>query len=574
MQLGKDSVAFASDVIPGKHWVLQISQAIDSDGTPAADSRSLLSRLAFRGADYRRTATSLLLVLDSAEDLDSWLAVVRREIESLGGKKLLSETGKPKPDEKVHQLKAQPGHRYVQRNPDQFSGPNSPMLPSFGPPPWNIVPQQEVSVEEKPEIIETMESPEIDMMREDCSIPRPQTGQESIANSVTSHDGRQLDNLRDSTIQLDSARENPNRFSYMSSGQRTLITSQGSSRASSPSNRESISTFDDYPLKLSTESVRPRPNAFAINERRRSMLAMQNPILETEPKLRPHSTFGVPTRPPRSPPRTPNFSVPTFSSKRFSSSRAPGPSTEIPTIVTTTPSKAVKGPRKSSATLSVLPSVTASPTKRTTPTKSRVQQTRASVIDAPQSPTISSAAKALPSSRSSSLAREARPSERQSRRISSMETPQLERQPRKMSSMQALREALKDLPGAPSIATPASLIVPPAALTTPLPPSPHKDTRPTQPPLTEAQIALQIAFAPAKYTPRRPNSMQTPPNPATCPPKPRATPSPSPSPRIKALRVQTLVNRRSMPTLAKGPPPAPPPDCALPPLPLPPSVRV
>jgi len=77
MQLGRDSVAFASDVIPGKHWVLQISQAMDADGTPAADSRSFISRLAFRGADYRRTATSLLLVLNSAEDMDSWLAVVK-----------------------------------------------------------------------------------------------------------------------------------------------------------------------------------------------------------------------------------------------------------------------------------------------------------------------------------------------------------------------------------------------------------------------------------------------------------------------------------------------------------------
>ena len=71
MKLGKESVAFASDVIPGKHWVLQISQAMDSDGVPAADSRSLLSRLTFRGADYRRSATSLLLVLNSAEDMDA-----------------------------------------------------------------------------------------------------------------------------------------------------------------------------------------------------------------------------------------------------------------------------------------------------------------------------------------------------------------------------------------------------------------------------------------------------------------------------------------------------------------------
>ena len=62
MQLGKDSVAFASDVLPGKHWVLQISQAMDADGAPTADSRSLFSRLSFRGADYRRTTTSILLV--------------------------------------------------------------------------------------------------------------------------------------------------------------------------------------------------------------------------------------------------------------------------------------------------------------------------------------------------------------------------------------------------------------------------------------------------------------------------------------------------------------------------------
>ena len=88
LQLGKDSVAFASDAIPGKHWVLQVSESMDADGTPTADSRSLLSRLAFRSADYRRTATSLLLILDSAEDMGSWIAAVRREIEALGGRKM------------------------------------------------------------------------------------------------------------------------------------------------------------------------------------------------------------------------------------------------------------------------------------------------------------------------------------------------------------------------------------------------------------------------------------------------------------------------------------------------------
>jgi hypothetical protein len=31
--------------------------------------------------------------------------------------------------------------------------------------------------------------------------------------------------------------------------------------------------------------------------------------------------------------------------------------------------------------------------------------------------------------------------------------------------------------------------------------------------------------------------------------------------------MKAVANRRSMPTLVNGPPPAPPPDCALPPLP-------
>jgi hypothetical protein len=589
MQLGKDSVAFASDVIPGKHWVLQISQAMDADGTPAADSRSLLSRLTFRGADYRRTATSLLLVLNSAEEMDSWLAVVRREIEALGGKKHVSETGKPKPDDKVMQLRAQPSHRYlVQRDPDKFSNPNSPMTPAFGPPPWKVDEDLQSQLESA---ASTLARP--------SSSNRPLTGHQSISNSIASHsiisrDGHQLENLRDSA----------NRLSYMSSGQRTLITSQGSSTASSPT-RESMSTFDDFPSKVSNEDIRPRPNAFAINERRRSMQTMQIPILEAPPKGFRHSTFGLPSRPERSlspinP--TPNFIVPSPSNKRFSAIKNTTEAPPIPTIVTTTPSKnMLKGMRKAPPpALHVsqpLSPVTDSPsTKRPppvfTPTESSfkiVPQARASVVEisarsyppTPKTPT--------PPKRMSSLMP-----------LTSPELSHVEFQfPRRNSSMLALHDAENIILDPPSRPAP----LPPAALTVPLPVSPafpeEEAKGPNPVPEIEQETLSLLPTLPTTKKLRRPNSMQIQPHSTLSPTTPSSMhpksakslhsghPSPSAassealdhgavSPAhvdIQRLKAQTkesktsLQNRRSMPMLVNGPPPAPPPDCALPPLP-------
>ncbi|KAI1927023.1 hypothetical protein LOZ64_000157 [Ophidiomyces ophidiicola] len=91
LELGEYSVAFASDAIPGKHWVLQISQSYDGNGTtPVDNKKNLFSRL--RLTDSPKIAKSFLLVLDNADDLGSWLQVVRREIEGLGGKEYVPET--------------------------------------------------------------------------------------------------------------------------------------------------------------------------------------------------------------------------------------------------------------------------------------------------------------------------------------------------------------------------------------------------------------------------------------------------------------------------------------------------
>lgn len=93
LKLGKDSAAFACDAIPGKHWVLQISQTASEDGTVAAGPKtSLLSRLRAPNSLARKAAASFLLVLDSAEEMDSWMTAVRKEIDHRGGMKSKEET--------------------------------------------------------------------------------------------------------------------------------------------------------------------------------------------------------------------------------------------------------------------------------------------------------------------------------------------------------------------------------------------------------------------------------------------------------------------------------------------------
>ena len=88
LKLGKESAAFACDLIPGKHWVLQISSHASDDGTfETGPKSSLLARLRSQNVTVRKSATSFLLVLESAEEMDAWMTTVRKEIDNLGGMK-------------------------------------------------------------------------------------------------------------------------------------------------------------------------------------------------------------------------------------------------------------------------------------------------------------------------------------------------------------------------------------------------------------------------------------------------------------------------------------------------------
>ncbi|OIW32433.1 hypothetical protein CONLIGDRAFT_571009, partial [Coniochaeta ligniaria NRRL 30616] len=311
LHLGKDSAAFASDVIPGRHWVLQVSSVMDPDGPAAPHSTSIFARLPFRGVEKKQTS-DFLMVFESAEDMEGWIVVLRREIEALGGKKSLSETGKPKLDDKILHLKAQPSQRtLVVRDPDRFS---------------KVLPQ-DISWDHP----ETLANPGIRLSAAASDVTRDQSFDDTSTASGVSQDGRQLDGLRDST----------HRLSYMSSGQRTVVTSAGSSPAGSPIRDSFACQLEDSPARDSLHEgqswPRPRPNASAILDRRQSMQAVNHlaemRVASNAP--RPLSTaystswqtpssvsYGTPT-----PPTIPNFSVPHSVGKRFSLSMQPPPST-------------------------------------------------------------------------------------------------------------------------------------------------------------------------------------------------------------------------------------------------------
>ncbi|KAI4188379.1 MAG: hypothetical protein L6R41_002190 [Letrouitia leprolyta] len=124
MPIGQDSAAFASDAIPGKHWVLQVSHASDENGEPKLERRSLAKRLGIRSDGERCSASNYLLILDSPKDLDTWLSVVRKEIEAWGGKRYHSEIViRPGSDEAAQHLRQRPSRQFlVKRDPNQFSG--------------------------------------------------------------------------------------------------------------------------------------------------------------------------------------------------------------------------------------------------------------------------------------------------------------------------------------------------------------------------------------------------------------------------------------------------------------------
>ena len=87
LQLGPKSIAVASDILPGRHWVLNVSS--NSNSPELAVDRLLRSprpTFGFRGrSEQHKRAQGLLIAFNDDTMFNDWLVAIRTEIEALGG---------------------------------------------------------------------------------------------------------------------------------------------------------------------------------------------------------------------------------------------------------------------------------------------------------------------------------------------------------------------------------------------------------------------------------------------------------------------------------------------------------
>lgn len=220
VQLGKDSAAYASDLIPGKHHVLQISQTVEQPATEIPASNSFLSRIGLRNQKPRQVAPQFLLVMSGPEELNEWMTAVRQGIEGHGGKRARSDssTSRPKTSQGAGvDLKRHPSqsHRYqVRRDPEKpcpipVSIPNiSPMFTSFNLPadeesastqPSDLGDKTAVSDSKADERLVQHHASTTPATESDATTTRPASSRApSFSSSTATSIEQQLDKLRDS----------------------------------------------------------------------------------------------------------------------------------------------------------------------------------------------------------------------------------------------------------------------------------------------------------------------------------------------------------------------------------------
>ena len=312
LQLTDLSAAFATDAIPGKPFVLQVSQALNEDGTIDTEmSRSMFKKMGGLRGDMRRAVSNLLLVLESPEEMNEWLVAVRKEIEALGGREHNPEMPWDEPNEKAEtpqDTQRLPSQRYlVTRNSTQFS-PKTMWSP---PPDANM----DDKIVEDEKVSEPLKSPNPSLGNRQSMITQNSMNSRNVSDTHASIDQVHLDRLR---------------ASFASTAERTNSTSRDSSPTRSPHlEQDFISEIRPKPLvKTSTYPENARMSRQRIAE---SIRGDDRESLQPTPtpSSRPNSngissTPGPPART-LSPP--PNFSVPTFSKRFSAASTSPAPST-------------------------------------------------------------------------------------------------------------------------------------------------------------------------------------------------------------------------------------------------------
>jgi len=302
MPLTKESAAFASDVIPGQPYVLQVSQVSDDQGTLDKDaSRSVLKKLGLR-SEMRRSTSTFLLVLECPDEMNTWLVAVRREIQAIGGKEYNADEFRRHPiEEPIPQLQQKPSQRYlVKRDPNRFS--EKPPAPPSHHDRTNTGGLAELPREN----VET--SIPAAVKRQSLATQRSIESR-SVSNATASINQIYLDRLRES-----------HRQSYASTAAKTTSTSRGSSPKLSP--ERLISEVPDLSCEFVESQLTPSTypgSAHGLMHKGSSANASHRmPVHKSSLQ---ESSLYTPQHRRTSSPTTPNFSSPTLT-KRYSTSPA------------------------------------------------------------------------------------------------------------------------------------------------------------------------------------------------------------------------------------------------------------
>ncbi|KAK3721732.1 hypothetical protein LTR37_002897 [Vermiconidia calcicola] len=288
LHLGKDSAAFACDLVPGQHYVLQVSQAVDQDGVLIASSGSLLSKLGLRSAASKRTTSSFLLVMESAGQMDSWMMAIRREIDNVGGSRMRPDLSTPITANNSNDTVDSPSqsHRFdVRRDPSKVSLVTSPVespsLPAFPVPSPGRSPALEAK--ESDDDTATIDGIEIEASKLEESSRRnspvrkraPSDSPSITSSAAVSVEQHQLNNLRSSVS--DSTRTS--RTSQVGTVASPVATSRASSIAGSPPSEQPLDAMAEAPREnaVPLKSTTYRPMASHSMSRRRSGVPLPTP---------------------------------------------------------------------------------------------------------------------------------------------------------------------------------------------------------------------------------------------------------------------------------------------------------
>lgn len=283
LQLQKESAAYASDLIPGKHHVLQVVQSVNDSGVVVTPSSGLFSKLGLRSQVSRRTTSNLLLVMPGAEDMDEWMTAIRQEIERQGGKRARSGSSSSRSrEDESHRLDLRKtpslSHRYQVRRNASFANASPEETRAELKTTSLSITGEKSCIKATNNATERQDA----CSSEETASPRSRAGSDtpSISSSTAaSEDQKQLGKLRDST-----------RSSHASTMATTVasMTSRTNSMTSTPpteSTRETHELQQDYvtakgpyrnlssyslpkrrsaaplPLALSSEPISPKTEA-------------------------------------------------------------------------------------------------------------------------------------------------------------------------------------------------------------------------------------------------------------------------------------------------------------------------